>query len=282
MTLNFERIEAALETLREFAQPENADDNDPLPAFQLHCFERVSSTNQTLWELLDSGSPPGTVAIAGEQTAGRGQWGRQWQSGRGGLYLSLAAEPQIPAAHQAQLTFCGAWGIATVLRDYHIPVRLKWPNDLILAQRKLGGILTETRVSNGQIVRAAIGVGINWANSIPETGINLQNYFAQSPEPPKVYSLEMLAALVLRGLDIGLRQLSAVGTDSLLRSYSQLLTCVGRRVRVADQFGAIVGVNARGELRVLLEADRGDRAREICIEPGKISLGYGSDESSTL
>lgn len=279
MTLNRQRLEAALETLQGVAPPDNTRNGDPLPALKLHLFERIPSTNQILWELINSGAKAGTAVIAGEQTAGRGQWGRQWQSSRGGLYLSLAVDPQIPASHQAQLTLCSAWGIATVLRDYDIPVRLKWPNDLILTERKLGGILTETKVSSGQIIRSVIGVGINWANSIPETGINLQTYFAQNSDPPRVYSLEMLAALVLQGLRTGLRQRLTVGIEPLLKSYSRLLTCIGYRVKVAEQSGVIIGVNAAGELRVLLKSNGTNKAQEICIEPGKISLGYGSDES---
>ncbi|WP_413163566.1 biotin--[acetyl-CoA-carboxylase] ligase [Capilliphycus salinus ALCB114379] len=275
VTLNCERLEAALETLQGFAPTENT----PLLELNIQVFECIASTNQTLWNLINTGAKAGTVVIASQQTAGRGQWGRQWQSSQGGLYLSLAYDPKILASQQAQLTLCSAWGIATILRDYDIPVRLKWPNDLILTERKLGGILTETKVSNGQIIQAVIGVGINWANSIPETGINLQTYLAQSPDPPRVYSLEMLAALILQGLRIGLWQLSTVGIESLLKSYSQLLTCIGSQVKVAQRCGVIVGVNANGELRVMLKPDDANKAQEICIEPGKISLGYGSEES---
>ncbi len=281
VTLNSQRLEAAIEALHEFAEPDNTPNRDHEPDFQLHLFECIPSTNQILWELIDSGAQAGTVVIASQQTAGRGQWGRQWQSSQGGLYLSMAVEPQILASHQAQLTLCSAWGIATILQDYHIPIRLKWPNDLILTEHKLGGILTETKVSNGQIIRAVIGVGINWANSIPETGINLQTYFAQNP-PVRVFSLEMLAALVVQGLRMGLRQLLTVGIEPVLKSYSQLLTCIGNRVRVAEQSGVIVGVNAAGELRVMLEPNHANKAQEICIQPGKISLGYGSDESFNI
>ncbi|MFY7802200.1 MAG: biotin--[acetyl-CoA-carboxylase] ligase [Limnoraphis robusta] len=279
MTLNFQRLETILETLQELAEPNNTCNHDPLPSFKVHLFDCIPSTHQILWQLINSGAEAGTVVIASEQTAGRGQWGRKWQSSQGGLYLSVAINPQIQASQQAQLTLSSAWGIATILRDYHIPVRLKWPNDLILTERKLGGILTETKVQNGQIVQALIGVGINWANSIPETGINLQTYFAQNPDLAKLYSLEMLAALVLQGLRIGLRQLSTVGIEHLLTSYSQLLTCIGHPVRVAEGSGVIIGVNATGELRIRLEPHDANKAQEICIEPGKIRLGYGSDES---
>ncbi|MDY7023653.1 MAG: biotin--[acetyl-CoA-carboxylase] ligase [Cyanobacteriota bacterium] len=274
MTLNRQRLEAALETLQGLTEPENAHLNNFLRGFDLHLFDCIPSTNQTLWELMNSGAKAGTVVIASTQTAGRGQWGRQWQSHSGGLYLSLAIEPQILACQQAQLTLAGAWGIATMLRSYDIPVDLKWPNDLLLKKRKLGGILTETKVSQGKIIRAVIGVGINWENAVPETGINLQTYLTQYSDSVKVHSIEMLAALVLQGLKIGLQQLSHIGIEPLLKSYSQLLTCLGDRINIAEKSGRIIGVNAAGELRVQLDSPQNNKFEEITIQPGQISLGY--------
>jgi len=68
------------------------------------------------------------------------------------------------------------------LREHGIPVGLKWPNDLMLCGRKLGGILTETKVQQGRITKAVVGVGINW-NPVPETGINLLSFQANQPAP---------------------------------------------------------------------------------------------------
>jgi len=130
-------------------------------------FETLPSTNQTLWQLIDQGAPGGTVVVARQQTAGRGQWGREWQSSLGGLYLSIALNVNLAAEDAAQLTMGSAWGIATALRGLGIPVEIKWPNDLILMGKKLGGILTETRVQQGKIVKAVVGVGINWDNLVP-------------------------------------------------------------------------------------------------------------------
>jgi len=62
---------------------------------------------------------------------------------------------------------------------------------------KLGGILTETKVQQGRITKAVVGVGINWANPVPETGINLLSFQANQPAP--IASLEMLAAVTLLG-----------------------------------------------------------------------------------
>jgi BirA family biotin operon repressor/biotin-[acetyl-CoA-carboxylase] ligase len=100
-------------------------------------FEIIPSTNQKLWELIDRGEQLPLVAIALQQTAGKGQWGRSWQSSLGGLYLSLAINLDMPSSHYPHLTIATAWGIATALRNYDLPVWLKWPNDLLLQKRKL-------------------------------------------------------------------------------------------------------------------------------------------------
>ncbi|MCJ8278630.1 MAG: biotin--[acetyl-CoA-carboxylase] ligase, partial [Rivularia sp. ALOHA_DT_140] len=130
--------------------------------FRLHIFESVASTNKTLWELAAKEPLSKCVVIAAEQTNGRGQWGRQWVSGKGGLYLSFGFTPKLDINSGYQLTLATAWGIAEHLRKYGVDVEIKWPNDLVLNGRKLGGILTETKVSASKITQAVIGVSINW------------------------------------------------------------------------------------------------------------------------
>ena len=240
----------------------------------LHVFETLPSTNQTLWELFNQGATAGTVVIAAQQTAGRGQWGRHWQSGLGGLYLSVAFTPNLQASHSAQLTLCSAWGIATALRGYDIPIFLKWPNDLLLKGRKLGGILTETRVQQGQITKAVIGVGINWSNCVPETGITLQS-FCKEQLSLSVTSLEMLAAIVLQGLNFGYQRWSEQGIENLLSSYLELLDGLGRHITVDGNPGMITGVTPTGDLRVCLNSGNSTKpAPEISLKPGTISFGY--------
>jgi BirA family transcriptional regulator, biotin operon repressor / biotin---[acetyl-CoA-carboxylase] ligase len=139
----------------------------PLPEFQIHVFEVLESSNTKLWELVDQGAGEATVAIALQQQVGRGQWGRQWQSPPGGLYLSLALTPDLAVENRGQMTLWSAWGIAQALRARGIPVMIKWFNDLVVERRKLGGILTETRVHQGRITQAMVGVGINWVNPVP-------------------------------------------------------------------------------------------------------------------
>src|SRR5207237_8433934 len=152
---------------------------------------------------LNQGAKTGSVVIATEQTAGRGQWGRQWVSPSGGLYLSVAYAPKLEATNSYQLTLATAWGIAAQLQKCGVSVGIKWPNDLVLNGRKLGGILTETKVQKGQITQAVIGVGINWCNLVPETGINLELWQSSQNSRP-IPSLEMITSTVLLGIESGL------------------------------------------------------------------------------
>jgi len=261
--------------------------------FSLHIFDSLSSTNQTAWELVNQGAEPGTVVIAREQTAGRGQWGREWVSPTGGLYLSVAIKPQLKATDSYQLTLATAWGIAAELRKAGVNVGIKWPNDLVLNSRKLGGILTETKVNQGQINQAVIGVGINWSNPVPETGINLESW--QTVQNSwSISSISMLTSKVLLGIDSGIECLYQEGINILLSRYLDLLTNIGDEVYVNNFLGTVVGVTSQGSLRLkkatydtkespFCEVPQvGEKPRpdfvltpeEIFIQPGTISLGY--------
>ena len=228
-----------------------------------------------VWDLIAQGAKPGSVVIAGQQTAGKGQWGRQWISPVGGLYLSVAIAPQIKVTNSYQLTLAGAWGIAAQLRKCGITAGIKWPNDLVLDGRKLGGILTETKVYQGHITQAVIGVGINWTNSVPETGINLKSW-QTSYSYSVISGLEMLTATILLGIESGLKCLSEEGITILLSRYLDLLTNMGDQVYVNHILGTVVGVTPEGNLRLeMVGYDRKELMKpEISVKPGTISLGY--------
>lgn len=247
--------------------------------------------------MLAQGARSGTVAIAQRQSSGRGQRGQRWQSEPGGLYLSLALEPDWPIAHSALLTCCSAWGIATALNNLGLPVQIKWPNDLFFADKKLGGILTETKLAQPTsgfspadigdkplpcIKQAVIGVGINWHNWVPETGITLAKIQRSMPDSAvqnKLNCLEVLAALVLKGILQGVYFQQQVGSQVFIKTYSNLLTQIGKTVSIdsgslsaymaetpfiqkssansaggsiANCSGKVIGISEEGYLRVSL------------------------------
>lgn len=257
-------------------------------ADEIRWFPQVASTNETLWQYLSQGHPIGTTTIAQQQTSGRGQWGRHWTSAAGGLYLSWSCAPNLRADLATQLTLCGAWGIARALQQWGIPVQIKWPNDLVLLGRKLGGILTETRLRGDTIQQAVIGVGINWANPVPDVGINLHTFWAElatsmpenSGKTPPIVSLAHLAAIVLQGLVTGYDHWQRHGMTDLLPAYEALLSHRDQFIQVADQPMTIVGITPTGGLRVRpLSPNRGAEVdREQILHPGQIRLGYDVNE----
>ncbi|MDJ0600824.1 MAG: biotin--[acetyl-CoA-carboxylase] ligase [Crocosphaera sp.] len=241
-------------------------------SYPLSVFETVTSTNQVVWDLLAEGNPFPRIAIAAQQTAGRGQWGRTWVSSVGGLYLSIGLTLNLPAENAPHLTLFTAWGIAQRLRRYGLPVTLKWPNDLLLEGRKLGGIKSETRIQQGMITHSVIGVGINWANAVPDPGITIQSY----PNPHNIDSLETLAAITIDGVLEGYEAYQRDGIDALVRNYVEILDSVGGTVMIEGVTGTIIGVTTQGELKVTLQSS-GSKTT-LKLPPGTLSLGYGQGE----
>lgn len=117
------------------------------------------------------GAPHGTTVVATVQTGGRGQRGRPWHSGPGGLWLSVIARPASTGAIGTLAIRAGV-AIAGALEARYPalpPLALKWPNDLLLHGRKLAGILTEARWSDDRCLWVVVGVGMNVANVLPES-----------------------------------------------------------------------------------------------------------------
>ncbi len=108
--------------------------------------------------------PEGTVLITDHQTQGRGQRGNRWESGRGeNLTFSLLLRPKFLAMrNQFQLSMAVALGIASALQRWvGNSVQLKWPNDLMTDDRKLGGVLIENQSQGTQLTTSIVGIGIN-------------------------------------------------------------------------------------------------------------------------
>lgn len=130
----------------------------------LYYFQTIDSTNTRAKEMAAQGAPHGTVLIADSQTGGRGRMGRSFHSPVGsGIYLSMLLRPKCPAKDLMHLTCATAVAAADGIQAA-IGLRpgIKWTNDLVVGQKKLGGILTELSLdSNGNVDFAVIGIGIN-------------------------------------------------------------------------------------------------------------------------
>src|SRR5208337_234354 len=126
-------------------------------------FPLIGSTNSAAAGLAAKGQREGTVIIADGQTEGRGRRGRTWVSPAWkNLYLSIIVRPGIPPRDASMLTLMSAVACTSAIqRLSSVPVSIKWPNDLMVADKKIGGILTEMKADADSIDYAVIGIGIN-------------------------------------------------------------------------------------------------------------------------
>jgi BirA family biotin operon repressor/biotin-[acetyl-CoA-carboxylase] ligase len=138
-------------------------------AAELHRVGRIGSTMDRLHELAEQGAPAGTAVVAEAQTGGRGSRGRPWHSPPGGLWLSVLYRP--PALGGVELLSLRLGLVASAALEAAAPglqMMLKWPNDLMLRDRKLGGILCEARWQGESPGWIVAGVGLNVTNPIPD------------------------------------------------------------------------------------------------------------------
>jgi BirA family biotin operon repressor/biotin-[acetyl-CoA-carboxylase] ligase len=175
--------------------------------YHIERFLSLDSTNDYLKELAESGAPEGTVIIAAEQTAGKGRRGRVWASPKGGAWFSLLLRPPIPVEQAGCISVLSAVSLARALRErWGAPVGVKWPNDLYITERKLGGILVELS-SQAQFCQwLIVGIGIN-VNNEPPTGTRV---------PATSLAREL-------GHTIPLEEFFSVALDALARDYERFL-----------------------------------------------------------
>lgn len=129
----------------------------------VHPFGSVDSTNDRAKELAESGAPAGTVVLAREQTEGRGRAGRRWHSPPGdGVYLSMIFRPDR-IENPVLLQLLAGLGIAAELDAGFeaLDPAVKWPNDLVAEDRKLGGVLSEAAWDEGTPRHLVVGAGVN-------------------------------------------------------------------------------------------------------------------------
>lgn len=245
---------------------------------KLHFSPLTDSTNSDALDAARSAAPHGSVYFADEQWAGRGRGGHEWRSAAGeGLYVSVLLRPSVPAARLPLLPLAAGLAAAQAIRSAAgLTVDLRWPNDLLLDGKKLGGILVETAVEPGddpQLRYAVIGIGINVHQRAfpPElaalaTSLDLENDSLTTYRTP-------LAIALLRALDMELTSMELTSMElthlesgpahagSLLGRFAEHSSWVsGKRVHVPEQqgyTGTTAGLDSRGFL--LVDADDGTR-----------------------
>ncbi len=198
-------------------------------------------------EAAAAGAPHGTAVVATVQTGGRGQRGRAWSSAAGGLWLSVVARP---ASTEAIGTLAIRTGLAIAgaleARYTGMPaLTLKWPNDLLMHGRKLGGILTEARWSDDRCVWVVVGVGLNVANTLPEAlATQTSRLIEVHPEVTPEELFEMVATAVADA-----SRTADPLSDEERAAFARRDALDGRMV-TAPVAGTAAGITSTGALRI--------------------------------
>ncbi len=145
-------------------------------------YTQLDSTNEEAWEMIDEGVKPGTVIITDRQLSGKGRNGTKWQSKADrSLTFSVVIQPNnLSGSFSGVFPLLSGVAIVKALQDMHIKGGLKWPNDIMVKGKKLGGILCESRIQGKSINWVVLGIGINvnetandFGNDISDTATSL-------------------------------------------------------------------------------------------------------------
>lgn len=226
---------------------------------EIRSFEEVGSTNTLATDWAADGAPEGALVVADHQTAGKGRLGRVWTDEVGrNLLFSVVLRPQIPAERLGIITLAAGVAVADTVAMFAAPrtPRLKWPNDVLLGNRKLAGILCESVLDAGNDHRLIVGIGVNvnqnrFPGDVATTGTSMLlecgRYF-----PRAVLLAEILARLeerydqVTRGEDV-----------QVLAAFEALMDGIGGHAVVRSAYngkateGTVLGVARNGALRLM-------------------------------
>jgi BirA family biotin operon repressor/biotin-[acetyl-CoA-carboxylase] ligase len=219
-------------------------------------FEETDSTNEQASKMAEAGAPSGLAIFAERQTAGRGRFGRRWDSASHlGLWFSLLLRPMLPMAHWPRLTTWAAVAMADAIEQATgLAVQIKWPNDLQSHGRKLAGILIETGSDRAGSYFAVVGVGVNVNHGTEDFPEELRDFATSLRiETRRTLDRSAMAVAILRTFHAWVDRLTdnfplvieAASRRSSLIGKTIAIQCVDNRVE-----GRAVGLDPDGKLLV--------------------------------
>jgi len=222
-------------------------------------YNSVDSTNNIAFSLADQGISEGTVIFAETQRKGKGRLGRTWVSPKSkGIYCSLILRPQISPEKASVITLLAAVSCAEAIREISgFTTQIRWPNDILVNNKKICGILTELQTDNGKVKFIILGIGINVntkSSKLPRGASSLKE---ELKGLKKQFSRLELARKVLCAFEQEYLCFQNKGSRSVISRWNNLSALSGRRVRVSLAQGTIEGqaqdIDQQGALIVRLD-----------------------------
>jgi BirA family biotin operon repressor/biotin-[acetyl-CoA-carboxylase] ligase len=226
---------------------------------KLHHFYKIGSTNAAAMAAASDGAPEGSVFLAEEQTAGRGRGANSWQSARStGIYCSVLFRPALPPSEALVLSLAAGLAVRAAIEhvDERVSPDLKWPNDVLIAGKKVCGILTEMNAEATRVRYVVVGIGVNvnqpnFPKELEGAATSLRLTTGSE------WSRVELTAALLKSLDREYRLLieQSDARQSILQRFAGQSSWVqGKQVRIEENGsrveGTTEGLDERGFLQV--------------------------------
>ncbi len=194
---------------------------------KIHFFRELSSTMDIARDLAQKGCPDFTVIIAELQSKGRGRLQRVWQSEQGGLYFTIVLRPDMAPSKSFRINFAASLVLASVLKKlFHIDAKVKWPNDILVGNMKVSGMLSEMEADAGRLSFVNLGIGVNVNN---DPGEYEQKATSIKKLIGKTVARRNLLACFLDEFE---KRIAGRSLDNIISQWKQAAYTLGKHVRV--------------------------------------------------
>ena len=242
---------------------------------EITVLERTTSTNDEIEKAAMNGRDEGLVVFAESQTLGRGRMGRRWSSPAGkGLWFSFLLRPKLAPGECTQLTAATATALVRAIRvTTNITPEIKWPNDLMIRGKKIGGILTEMSAELDSVRFVIVGIGINVNQTASEFPTEIQSISTSLKlATGGNISRTDLAITILRELDQDYSRIAGGKFPSVAEEWASYCSTLGKQVKIEV-----------GQRRIIGRAETLDESGALLLrtEHGRVEHVTGGDVTVT-
>jgi len=204
-------------------------------------FKTIDSTNIYAKKLAKNGVEEGTIVVSEIQNSGRGRKNRSWSSPKGGLWFSVILYPNIQPQKAMLITMASSVAVAQgIIETTGLTPVIKWPNDLLIDNKKVCGILTELDAEMDKINYSVVGIGINVNNEIDD---NIKDTATSLSQQTKAnISRVKLIKSIIKNFDKNYSKLINKDYTSIRKNWFSCSNIIGKRVQITDEKSVVEGI----------------------------------------
>ena len=240
---------------------------------KMHYLENTPSTNWVGKQICSEGDMEGIhglVIIAEEQTGGIGRMGRSWVSPSGGIWITIVLKPGIPIDHVFMVTMAGSVSVARAIRkEFDLGALIKWPNDILIGNKKVAGLLLELSAEADIIHHCLLGIGIDVNVTLNQFSPDLQKEITSiSTEVGHEIDRTTFLARILKEFENRYLLIESGEYEAIIREWKSLSCTLEHRVHITtmknsfegeaidiDEFGALIIRKDNGKIERVIAGD---------------------------